>query len=215
MDLPERKRERINRIDQELYLILAAALMRLVELQSHQDMGGHSSLRTEVWDTSSEGRVLDGHTNAPSSREHLSEKLALLLRVSRLQDARLAGREDRRGEWREHDSPSAHSVPGTCPRGVVQPLLDAHGSPRAHWLRRVSRLVCGWLCAKGVLPRCPCGKESACNAGDVASAPGSGRSPGGGNGNPLQYSCLGNPMDRRAWQGTVHGVAKNLTWLSG
>ena len=94
-------------------------------------------------------------------------------------------------------------------------LLDAHGSPRAHWLRRVSRLVCGWLCAKGVLPRCPCGKESACNAGDVASAPGSGRSPGGGNGNLLQYSCLGNPMDRRAWQGTVHGVAKNLTRLSG
>lgn len=102
MDLPERKRERINRIDQELYLILAAALTRLVELQSHQDIGGHSSLRTEVWDTSSEGRVLDGHTNAPSSREHLSEKLALLLRVSRLQDARLAGREDSRGEWREH-----------------------------------------------------------------------------------------------------------------
>ena len=38
--------------------------------------------------------------------------------------------------------------------------------------------------------------------------PGSGRSPGGGNGNPLQYSCLGNPMDRGGWRGTVHGVAK-------
>ena len=43
--------------------------------------------------------------------------------------------------------------------------------------------------------------------GDAVSIPGSGRSPGEGNGNPLQYSCLGNPMDRGAWQATVHGVA--------
>ena len=54
------------------------------------------------------------------------------------------------------------------------------------------------------------GKESACNAGDLSSNPGSGRSPEEGNGNPLQYSCLGNPMDGRAWQATVHGVAKEL-----
>ena len=52
------------------------------------------------------------------------------------------------------------------------------------------------------------GKESACNAGDVGSIPGLGRSPGGGNGNPVQYSCLGNLMDRGAWQATVHGVAE-------
>ena len=51
-------------------------------------------------------------------------------------------------------------------------------------------------------------EESACNAGDTGSAPGLGRSPGKGNGNPLQYSCLGNPMDRETWWGTVHGVAK-------
>jgi len=44
--------------------------------------------------------------------------------------------------------------------------------------------------------------------------PESGRSPGEGNGNPLQYSCLGNPMDRGAWKATVHGVAKNWTQLS-
>ena len=43
------------------------------------------------------------------------------------------------------------------------------------------------------------GKESACNSGDLVSIPGSGRSPGERNGNPLQYSCLGNPMDRGAW----------------
>ena len=55
------------------------------------------------------------------------------------------------------------------------------------------------------------GKESACNAGDLSSIPGSGRSPGEGNGNPLQYPCLGNPMDRGAWQAIVHGVAKSYT----
>ena len=57
-------------------------------------------------------------------------------------------------------------------------------------------------------------KASACNAGALGSIPGSGRSPGEGNGNPLQYSCLENPMDGGAWWATVHGVAKSLTRLS-
>ena len=60
-------------------------------------------------------------------------------------------------------------------------------------------------------------KESACNEGNmrnVGSIPGLGRSPGGGNGNPLQYSCLGSSMDRGAWQPTVHGVVKSWTQLS-
>ena len=52
------------------------------------------------------------------------------------------------------------------------------------------------------------------NAGELGSIPGSGRSLGGGNGNPLQYACLENPMDRRAWRATVHGVKKSWTWLS-
>ena len=55
-------------------------------------------------------------------------------------------------------------------------------------------------------PHSSVSKESACNAGDLGSIPGSGRSPGEGNGNPFHYSCLENPMDRRAWQATVHGV---------
>ena len=58
------------------------------------------------------------------------------------------------------------------------------------------------------------GKASACNAGDLGSIPGWGRSPGEGNGNPLQYSGLGNPMDREAWWATVHGVAKSQTRVS-
>ena len=52
------------------------------------------------------------------------------------------------------------------------------------------------------------------NAADLGSIPESGRSPGEGDGSPLQYSCLGNPMDRGAWQATVHEVAKNQTQLS-
>ena len=50
--------------------------------------------------------------------------------------------------------------------------------------------------------------------GDMSSNPGSGQSPGEGNGNPLQDFCLGNPMDKGAWQATVHGVAKSWAWLS-
>ena len=58
------------------------------------------------------------------------------------------------------------------------------------------------------------GKESACNAGDAGSILGSERSPGGGHGNPVQDSCLENPMDRGAWWATVHGVAKSQTRLN-
>ena len=60
----------------------------------------------------------------------------------------------------------------------------------------------------------PCGsdgKETASNAGDLGLTPRLGRSPGGGYGNPLQYTCLENPMDRGAWWATVHRVAKRWT----
>ena len=57
------------------------------------------------------------------------------------------------------------------------------------------------------------GKESACNVGDPELIPGSGRSPGERHGNPLPYSCLENPLDRRAWWATVLGVAKSQTCL--
>ena len=58
------------------------------------------------------------------------------------------------------------------------------------------------------------GKVSVYNAGDLGSIPGLGRSPGEGNGNALQYSCLENSMDRGTWQATVHGVTKSQTQLS-
>ena len=58
------------------------------------------------------------------------------------------------------------------------------------------------------------GKASACNVGDSGSIPRWGRSPGEGNGNPVQYACLENPMDGGAWRATVHGVTKSRTRLS-
>ena len=58
------------------------------------------------------------------------------------------------------------------------------------------------------------GKESACNVEDPGLIPGLGRYPGEGNGNPLQYSCLENFMDRGAWWATIHGVTKSQTQLS-
>ena len=64
------------------------------------------------------------------------------------------------------------------------------------------------------IPKWLRGKESACNAGDVSSTPGSGKPLRGGNGNPLQYSCLENPMDRGAWWATVHGVTTSRTGLN-
>ena len=57
-------------------------------------------------------------------------------------------------------------------------------------------------------PGSSAGKKSACSAGDLGLISGSGRSPGEGTGNPLQYSCLENPIDRGIWQATVHGVAR-------
>ena len=63
------------------------------------------------------------------------------------------------------------------------------------------------------LPSGSDGKASASSAGNTSSIPGLGRSPGEENGNPLQYPCLENLMDRGAWWATVHGVAKSQTWL--
>ena len=71
-----------------------------------------------------------------------------------------------------------------------------------------------WHCLSLGFPGGSEGKASACNARDLDSIPGSGRSPAERNGNPLQDSCLENPMDRGAWWATVHGVAKSRTRLS-
>ena len=66
----------------------------------------------------------------------------------------------------------------------------------------------GVQCACWGFPGGSDGKESACNAGDMGLIPGSGRSPGEGNSNPLRYPCLENPIDRGAWQAIVHGGRK-------
>ena len=72
-----------------------------------------------------------------------------------------------------------------------------------------------WVPVMWGLPQWLSSKESARSAEDTGSIPGWGRSPGGGHGNPLQYSCLENPVDRGAWWATVHGVIKSQTQLKG
>ena len=88
-------------------------------------------------------------------------------------------------------------------------------SPPEHsWLERPAIIL---VCLFSITTSFPGGldsKESACSVGDPGSIAGSGRSPGEGNGNPLQYSCLENPMDGGAWQATVHRVTKSQTQLS-
>ena len=94
--------------------------------------------------------------------------------------------------------------------------LETQGFKTAAWLLTwISRLPAptqplGFHCSS-------IGKESACNASNSGPIPGSGRSPGEGNGNPLQYSCLGHPMDRGAWWAAVHDVTKEsdtTEWLN-
>ena len=89
-------------------------------------------------------------------------------------------------------------------------------------LRKTSGFILTWaLVCQAIgnimgLPRWLNGKESACDEEDIkdmGSIPGLGRSPGGGHGNPLQYSCLESPMDRGAWQATIHRVSKSQTRL--
>ena len=76
-------------------------------------------------------------------------------------------------------------------------------------ISKITQLISDYIWIRSDFPGGSDSKVSAYNAGDPGSIPGLGRSPGEGNGNPLQYSCLENPMDRRAWQATVHGVTKS------
>ena len=90
----------------------------------------------------------------------------------------------------------------------------ASSSSRARvWLARRAAPLTSALRSAGPGPG-PVGKESACNAGDVGSIPGLGRSPGGGHGSRLQYFCLENVMDRGAWRAAVRGLTKSQTQLS-
>ena len=89
-------------------------------------------------------------------------------------------------------------------------FLSTHRSLLAHPASRKTVLITASPETSGI-PRWLSGKESACQWRRYSSVPGWGRSPGEGNGNPLQHSCLENPMDRGAWWTTVHRVAKSQT----
>ena len=106
--------------------------------------------------------------------------------------------------------------PGLCPQQPRGEGRDVGGA--CEWALECDGCCCGQvICLRAFVvrwgwqqgfPYSSVGKESACSAGDLSSIPGSGRNPGEGNGNPLQCSCLENPMDRGAQQVTVHGVAR-------
>ena len=111
--------------------------------------------------------------------------------------------------------------PGILPR---PPPLGAwslsywttHGDSPAffpNWFKKKKKREILVLCFF-IIPGGSNGKESAGNAGDPGLIPRLRRSPGEGNGNPFQHSCLGNPMDRGAWWAIVHGVTKSWTWLT-
>ena len=104
------------------------------------------------------------------------------------------------------------SVP--CPHLLSLRAAIATESWRIH---SADAWICSCLWSRWGFFSGSAGEESACNTRDIGDAdliPGLGRSPGGGYGNPLQYSCLENPMDRRAWWATVHRASKSRTQLS-
>ena len=132
---------------------------------------------------------------------------------------------DRRADDCTPEAPSCPALPGAwgqswcaLPGVLVLPVLGAHCSRACSrvllpscwsmWVGTWCLKVWGTLPFSLVFPCSSVGKESACSAGDPASIPGSGRSPGEGNGSPLQASCLENPMDRGVWWATIHGVAR-------
>ena len=137
-------------------------------------------------------------------------------------------RSSRPTDWQRGTSPCAGARARWSHQNRVRPsgpCLLALPFPASSWQQHTCR-VAGQeqadtlsasallSCSREGFPRSSVGKETAGNAGDPGLIPGLGRSPGEGNGSPLQYSCLENPMDRGAWQATVHAGCKSRTRLS-
>ena len=125
-------------------------------------------------------------------------------------------------EWVAMCCPRGSSWPGLEPTSFMSPALAGRFfTTSATWKAQSIPLVFNKnnenindsLVAQ-LVKNPPATEEITCNAGDLGSLPGFGRSPGGRHGNPLQYSCLENPMDRGAWWAIVREVTKSWTWLS-
>ena len=109
-----------------------------------------------------------------------------------------------------HDSAAEHSTAQLQPFSHQMGLMSWSETSSTNTQENIVQLL---LLSTG-FPCSSVGKESACSSGDPGSIPGLGRSPGEGNGNPLQYPCLENLMDTGAWWAPVHGVAKSRARLN-
>ena len=137
----------------------------------------------------------DTHTHSPLLQSRLRQKRKAFWAINVLADL-----VSRLGSWRFEYK---------LEEGLQAEVKAGKGTKSQIWKYlewKVKDLELNSVCSEG-----SASKESACNAGDLGSIPGSGRSPGGGHDNPLQHSCLENPMDREAWWATVHGVTKSDT----
>ena len=169
-------------------------LLQCVKVKSESEVA-QSCLTRDTMDCSLLGSSVHGICQArvlewvatsmsyPTPREHLSKTPA-----SRGTPLNVTGQPGREGSWRRMDT----SISLRCSPETIRAWLICY-PPIQKQASLVTQMV----------------KNLACSAGDLGSIPGSGRSPGEGNGNPLQYSCLENPTDRGAWWATAHGVAKS------
>ena len=108
-------------------------------------------------------------------------------------------------------SPKAKITNETQINTFLQSTINKMKRQATVWEKIFANHISDWLPGSSVVKNLP---ANVGDTGDVSSIPGSGRSPGGGNGKPLQYSCLGNPMVRGVWWAAVHGVAESQTQLS-
>ena len=111
-------------------------------------------------------------------------------------------------QGRKQRPPASRGATGSHPGMRIQPVSQNNTKEQVFKFLRKTIFKVRILYSTTFTFKWLSSKESTCNAGDIGSTPASGRSPGEGNGNPLQYSCLGNLMDREAWWATVYGCKR-------